>query len=98
MDIIWIGCKKLQIVINNEDCYNRYGDYDNTHWISNGVDFDIFHCDKEISTRKPKVIWTGSTKFHRCKNYETILINTDKKDVLDNLYSYMLKLFITYLD
>ena len=67
------------IVINNEDCYNRYGDYDNTHWISNGVDFDIFHCDKEISSRKPKVIWTGSTKFHKCKNYETILIPLKEK-------------------
>ena len=32
------------------------------------------------------------------ENYETILIKTDKKDVIDNLNSSMLKLFITYLD
>lgn len=32
------------------------------------------------------------------ENYETILIKTDKKDVIDNLNFSMLKLFITYLD
>lgn len=32
------------------------------------------------------------------ENYETILIKTDKEDVINNLNSAMLKLFITYLE
>ena len=70
-------CK--HVLINNYECYHKYGDFDNTHYISNGVDFDIFNYKKDISKRKPKVIWTGSTKYHKCKNYDTILLPLKEK-------------------
>ena len=67
------------IVINNYECYQKFGDFDNTYYISNGVDFDIFSYKKDINSRNPKVIWTGSTKFHKCKNYDNILLPLKEK-------------------
>lgn len=67
------------IIINNHECYQKFGDFDNTYYIPNGVDFDIFNYKKDIKERKPKVIWTGSTKFHTCKNYTNILLPLKEK-------------------
>ena len=67
------------IVINNYECWNKFGRRFGTTYIPNGVDLDIFKITKPINIRKPKVIWIGSTQFHRCKNYHTILLPLKQK-------------------
>lgn len=67
------------IIINNYECYQKFGDFDNTCYISNGVDFNKFYVKKDIRSRKPKVVWTGSTKYHKCKNYDNILLPLQEK-------------------
>ena len=67
------------IVINNYECWNKFGRRFGTTYIPNGVDLDIYKITKPINIRKPKVIWIGSTQFHRCKNYHTILLPLKQK-------------------
>ncbi len=62
------------VIINNYGMWHKSGRPPKTYYIPNGVDLDIFHVNRPIKLRKPRVLWTGSTFHRKIKGYDDIIL------------------------
>lgn len=61
------------VIINSQMCWEKAGRPEDTSWISNGVDREVFKLDVLTQQRKPRVLWVGSSFHRRNKGFDTIL-------------------------
>ncbi|MHC4497847.1 MAG: glycosyltransferase [Planctomycetota bacterium] len=62
------------VIINNYRMWDKAGRLENTYYLPNGVDRDIFKCDATIADRRPKALWCGSEFHRKIKGYDDILL------------------------
>jgi len=69
-------------IINNYEMWDKFGKFDRTFTISNGVDLEIFKPYEKVEDRKFKVLWVGSEFHKEVKRYDIV------EQIADGLDSY----------
>lgn len=61
------------IIFNNREYWERAGRPENTRWVPNGVDLELFRVTTPLAERTPKVLWAGSQVHRRLKGYDSFV-------------------------
>lgn len=70
------------VIINNYQMWDKSGRLQNTYYLPNGVDRDIFKYEVPVENRMSRLLWCGSEFHRKIKGYDDILISL--KDRLKN--------------
>ena len=67
------------LVINNRECFEAHDRLERTCNISNGIDLDVWKCERPIMDRPKRVIWCGSASVKKGKGYQDVLLPLSKQ-------------------